>query len=135
MCSVVWSRRNKLYLYYILFNSILFYYILQSLNSKLRTLKKNGNTLGDNDAAELERVSNEASGLQKCLDNVRKQSRQHGMIMNDHRQKKQKALEAAGMPVQQAQAMAGIGGPQVQLQTNIAFSLVFATVHLLFFSS
>jgi hypothetical protein len=108
--------------------------ILQSLNSKLRTLKKNGNTLGDNDAAELERVSNEASGLQKCLDNVRKQSRQHGMIMNDHRQKKQKALEAAGMPVQQAQAMAGIGGPQVQLQTKIAFSL-FCNVSLTFFFS
>jgi hypothetical protein len=102
------------------------------LNSKLRTLKKNGNTLGDNDAAELERVSNEASGLQKCLDNVRKQSRQHGMIMNDHRQKKQKALEAAGMPVQQAQAMAGIGGPQVQLQTKIAFSTFLR--HFTFFS-
>ncbi len=94
-------------------------------------MKKNGNALGDNDAAELECVSYEANGLQKCLENVRKQSRQHGMIMNDHRQKKQKALEAAGMPVQQAQAMAVIGDPQVELDKNSFFT--FCDVSLTFF--
>ena len=83
----------------------------KSLNSKQRTLRKNGNELGEQDASELERVSNEASGLQKSLENIRKQSRQHAMIMNDHRQKRQKALEAAGHPPGQAQQMSALGGP------------------------
>ena len=42
----------------------------KSLNSKQRTLRKNGNELGTTDAAELERVSTEASGLQKSLETI-----------------------------------------------------------------
>merc|ERR550532_337998 len=65
----------------------------KSLNSKQRTLRKNGNELSANDAADLERVSSECLGLQKSLESIRKQSRQHNMLKTDHLQKKQKALE------------------------------------------
>ena len=49
---------------------------------------------------------------QKNLESIRKQSRQHQMIINDHRQKKAKALEAAGVSPDQAQNMAAIGQSQ-----------------------
>ena len=55
----------------------------KSLNSKQRVLRKSGNELGTTDAAGLERVSTEASGLQKSLETIRRQSRQHTMIVNE----------------------------------------------------
>lgn len=54
---------------------------LQSLNSKQRQLRKSGNELQPNDAAELRRVSAEQQALQKHLEAARKQSRQHSMLI------------------------------------------------------
>lgn len=53
----------------------------QSLNSKQRQLKKSGNQLAEPDATELKRISAEQAILQKQLESSRKQSRQHGMLI------------------------------------------------------
>ena len=53
----------------------------QSLNSKQRQLRKSGNELLPNDAAELQRVSTEQQALQKHLEAARKQARQHSMLI------------------------------------------------------
>ena len=62
----------------------------KSLNSRQRQLRKNGQELNDLDAAELERITSEQQGLQKQLDQVRRQSRQHTMLFQDYRNKQQK---------------------------------------------
>lgn len=55
--------------------------VLQSLNSKQRQLRKSGNELMPNDAAELQRISTEQQALQKHLEAARKQARQHTMLI------------------------------------------------------
>lgn len=55
--------------------------IKKSLNSKQRQLRKSGNELTETDAFELQRVSSEQAVLQKQLESSRKQSRQHGMLI------------------------------------------------------
>ncbi|XP_039749482.1 histone-lysine N-methyltransferase 2C-like isoform X7 [Pararge aegeria] len=57
---------------------------LQSLNSKQRQLRKSGNELMPNDAAELQRVSTEQQALQKHLEAARKQARQHSMLIQEY---------------------------------------------------
>lgn len=44
-------------------------------------MKKTGNTLMEVEAAELQKISSEQAILQKHLESSRKQSRQHGMLM------------------------------------------------------
>ncbi|XP_046742436.1 histone-lysine N-methyltransferase 2C-like isoform X3 [Diprion similis] len=61
----------------------------KSLSSKQRQLRKSGNELAENDAAELQRISSEQAILQKHLDASRKQNRQHGMLIQDYRNKQQ----------------------------------------------
>lgn len=53
----------------------------KSLNSKQRQLRKSGNQLAEADATELQRISAEQAILQKHLETSRKQSRQHGMLI------------------------------------------------------
>ena len=55
--------------------------ILQSLISKKRVAARNGNELPENDLAELQRISDEQSRLQKHLDAARKTNRQHNAVM------------------------------------------------------
>ncbi|XP_026321911.1 uncharacterized protein LOC113231673 isoform X2 [Hyposmocoma kahamanoa] len=59
----------------------------QSLNSKQRQLRKSGNELMPNDAAELQRVSTEQQALQKHLEAARKQARQHSMLIQEYETK------------------------------------------------
>ncbi|XP_056641929.1 histone-lysine N-methyltransferase 2C-like isoform X3 [Diorhabda sublineata] len=59
----------------------------KSLNSKQRQLRKSGNQLTETDAAELQRISAEQAILQKHLESSRKQSRQHGMLIQEYRNK------------------------------------------------
>lgn len=79
----------------------------KSLNTKQRNLRKNGQQLMENDAKELERITNEQNGLQKQLEQIRKQSRHHAMIMQEYHNKQQKRQQppiiTAGqqMPLQQ----------------------------------
>ncbi|CAB3239125.1 unnamed protein product [Arctia plantaginis] len=61
--------------------------IRKSLNSKQRQLRKSGNELLPNDAAELQRVSTEQQALQKHLEAARKQARQHSMLMQEYETK------------------------------------------------
>ncbi|VVD00696.1 unnamed protein product [Leptidea sinapis] len=61
--------------------------IRKSLNSKQRQLRKSGNELMPNDAAELQRVSTEQQALQKHLEAARKQARQHSMLMQEYETK------------------------------------------------
>ncbi len=71
----------------------------KSLNSRQRQLRKNGQELNGSDAAELERITGEQQALQKSLDQVRRQARQHSMLVQDYRnkqQKRQQQLPGAG---------------------------------------
>ncbi|XP_043479344.1 histone-lysine N-methyltransferase 2C-like isoform X5 [Leptopilina heterotoma] len=61
----------------------------KSLNSKQRQLRKSGNELTENDNAELVRITSEQGILQKHLDASRKQTRQHGMLMQEYHSKQQ----------------------------------------------
>ncbi|XP_013784687.2 histone-lysine N-methyltransferase 2C-like isoform X2 [Limulus polyphemus] len=70
----------------------------KALNAKQRTLRKNGQELGERDAAELERISQEQAVLQKQLDQARKQSRQHGLVIQDYRVKQQKKKQQQQQP-------------------------------------
>nr|XP_053653886.1 histone-lysine N-methyltransferase 2C-like isoform X6 [Cherax quadricarinatus] len=60
----------------------------KSLNSRQRTLKKNGQELNENDAADLARVQREASAIQRHLEQCRKSARQHAMIVQEYNNKK-----------------------------------------------
>lgn len=79
---------------------------MQSLNSKQRQLRKNGNELSEQDALELQRISTEQAGVQKHLDASRKSCRQHGMLIQEYRNKQQKQrqnspLHACSSPLNQ----------------------------------
>lgn len=54
----------------------------QSLSSKQRQCQKTGNTLSEHDAHELERVTLEQQGLQKLLEQSRKQTKTHTALIN-----------------------------------------------------
>ncbi len=64
--------------------------IFQALNSKQRTEKRKGNDLNEADQAELDRVTAGASDIQKALEKVRKQLKQHTNIMNEYKAKKER---------------------------------------------
>ena len=83
--------------------------VFQSLNSKQRTMRKNGNDLNESDQIDLDRVSQKAQDIQKTLEKVRKQSRQHAMLVNDHQNRKNKAM---GIDPSKDQVA---GGPQMNL--------------------
>ena len=51
-------------------------------------MRKNGNDLNESDQNDLDRVSQKAQDIQKTLEKVRKQSRQHAMLVNDHQNRK-----------------------------------------------
>lgn len=59
------------------------------MNSKQRQLRKSGNELAENDAAELLRITTEQAILQKHLDASRKQTKQHRTLCQDYRSKQQ----------------------------------------------
>ncbi|KAL1490323.1 hypothetical protein ABEB36_013038 [Hypothenemus hampei] len=77
----------------------------KSLNSKQRQLKKSGNHLNEVDSNELQRISAEQAILQKHLESSRKQSRQHGMLIQEYRNKQQPQVK------QQAQMPSPLGPP------------------------
>ncbi|RZC33964.1 histone-lysine N-methyltransferase 2C-like [Asbolus verrucosus] len=63
--------------------------IRKSLNSKQRQLRKSGGQLAEADANELQRISAEQTILQKHLESSRKLSRQHGLLIQEYRNKQQ----------------------------------------------
>ncbi|XP_076338000.1 LOW QUALITY PROTEIN: histone-lysine N-methyltransferase 2C-like [Tachypleus tridentatus] len=64
--------------------------VKKSLNAKQRTLRKNGQELGEQDAFELDRITQEQAELQKQLDQARKHSRKHNVLFQDYQVKQQK---------------------------------------------
>ncbi|CAH0559006.1 unnamed protein product [Brassicogethes aeneus] len=78
--------------------------IRKSLNSKQRQLKKSGNQLPEADAAELQRVSSEQAILQKQLESTRKQNRQHGMLIQEYRNKQQAKQNPGSGPMPTGQS-------------------------------
>jgi histone-lysine N-methyltransferase MLL3 len=66
----------------------------KSLNTKQRQLKKTGGDLTEVDAKELAKVTAEQNIIQKQLENARKQSRQHNLVIQDYTTK-QKAKQTA----------------------------------------
>lgn len=70
----------------------------KSLNSKQRQLKKTGNVLTEPDASELAKVTSDLNFYQKQLENARKQSRQHTLVLTDYNTKKQSKTHSQMMP-------------------------------------
>ncbi|RXG72404.1 Histone-lysine N-methyltransferase trr [Armadillidium vulgare] len=60
----------------------------KSLNSRQRTLRKNGQELNEADASELDRIQKETTIIQRQLESCRKSSRQHTMLINEYNTKK-----------------------------------------------
>lgn len=73
----------------------------KALISKQRVLKKSGNDLTETDTIELNKVTAEQSIVQKQLDNARKQSRQHTLVINDYKNKQQQASMKSNLARQQ----------------------------------
>lgn len=81
----------------------------KSLNSKQRMLKKAGNDLTESDTIELNKVTADQTIVQKQLENARKQSRQHTLIIQDYKNKQQ-----------QRNFNKSIAQPQVQQQQMVS---------------
>lgn len=77
----------------------------KSLNSKQRVLKKAGNDLTESDTLELNKVTAEQSIVQKQLENARKQSRQHTLVIQDYKNKQQAASMKSNLARQQMGGM------------------------------
>ncbi|XP_042908867.1 histone-lysine N-methyltransferase 2C isoform X4 [Parasteatoda tepidariorum] len=88
----------------------------KALNAKQRQLRKNGAELAENDAVELARVSQEQAALQKQLDQVRKQSRQNTLAVQDYRLKQQKRQQQQQQQLQQSQQ----GVPRSPLHPSVS---------------
>jgi histone-lysine N-methyltransferase MLL3 len=61
----------------------------KALNARQRQARKVGSELNEADTMELERIGQDQGNMQKQLDQVRKQQRQHQMVMQDYRTKQQ----------------------------------------------
>ena len=75
----------------------------KSLNSRQRTLKKNGQELAEHDAADLDRIQKEAATIQRQLDQCRKSARQHSMLTQEYANKRNR--QVAMMPSQAGSTM------------------------------
>lgn len=64
----------------------------KSLNSKQRILKKSGNELPESDNIELRKVVADQAVVQKQLESARKQSRQHGLLVQEYKSKQQSKM-------------------------------------------
>jgi len=82
----------------------------KSLNSRQRQLRKNGQELNDTDSHDLTRIMGEQQGLQKQLDQVRRQGRQHTMLVQDYQNKQQKRTGAIAGQNQPTSPMGGVAG-------------------------
>lgn len=63
----------------------------KSLTTKQRVLKKSGSDLSQNEALELSKVLREQAQIQKQLEQARKQFRQHTNLLQDYKNKQNKA--------------------------------------------
>ncbi|GAB6031866.1 hypothetical protein CHUAL_010262 [Chamberlinius hualienensis] len=77
----------------------------KSLNTKKRNLAKTGGQLSETDSVELERITREQTSLQKQLEQVRKQSRQHQLIMQEYHTKQQKQQQQSPQQMMSSQQM------------------------------
>ncbi|XP_064643993.1 histone-lysine N-methyltransferase 2C-like isoform X4 [Lineus longissimus] len=64
----------------------------KALNARQRQARKVGSELSEADAMDLDRIGQEQANMQKELDQVRKQQRQHQMVMQDYRTKQQERV-------------------------------------------
>lgn len=73
----------------------------KALNSKQRALKKGGNDLTESDTIELKKITADQTFVQKQLENARKQTRQHTLVINDYKNKQQAVTMKNNMARQQ----------------------------------
>ncbi|XP_046570331.1 mucin-5AC-like isoform X5 [Haliotis rubra] len=98
----------------------------KSIQARQRQARKNGNELNPNDVAELERVTTEQSGLQKQLEALRKQQRQHQMMVQDYRNKQKEQFGRNWLPspvpaqANQAAQVSPVSTPSATLSSSPA---------------
>lgn len=85
----------------------------KSLNSRQRQLRKNNQELNDTDSSELDRITAEQQSLQKQLDQIRRQARQHTTLVQDYRNKqmKRQGISPGGAVQPPASSPSGMPGP------------------------
>ncbi|XP_063909689.1 histone-lysine N-methyltransferase 2C-like isoform X2 [Zophobas morio] len=83
----------------------------KSLNSKQRQLRKTGGQLSDADANELQRITAEQAIFQKHLESSRKLSRQHGLLVQEYRNKQQAKQRPVQSPLLLQQNHSPLGPP------------------------
>ncbi|XP_049896001.1 histone-lysine N-methyltransferase 2C-like isoform X2 [Epinephelus moara] len=71
----------------------------KSLSAKQRTAKKAGRALAEEDAAQLRNITEQQGAVQKQLEQIRKQQKDHAELIEDYRTKQQQQRAAAGAPL------------------------------------
>ncbi|XP_016019394.2 histone-lysine N-methyltransferase 2C isoform X10 [Rousettus aegyptiacus] len=96
----------------------------KALSAKQRTAKKAGREFPEEDAEQLKHVTEQQSMVQKQLEQIRKQQKEHAELIEDYRSKRQQCALAppAGMPGVPPPALGQPGFPLVpqQLQPHPA---------------
>ncbi|XP_042371020.1 histone-lysine N-methyltransferase 2C-like, partial [Plectropomus leopardus] len=68
----------------------------KSLSAKQRTAKKAGRALAEEDAAQLRNITEQQGAVQKQLEQIRKQQKDHAELIEDYRTKQQQRAAAGG---------------------------------------
>ncbi|MBN3308112.1 KMT2C methyltransferase, partial [Amia calva] len=91
----------------------------KALSAKQRTAKKAGREFPEEDAEQLKHVTEQQSVVQKELEQIRKQQKEHAELIEEYRIKQQQqcSLPQALMPGIQAPVPLGPGGPPMSQQS------------------
>ncbi|XP_061522122.1 histone-lysine N-methyltransferase 2C-like isoform X2 [Phycodurus eques] len=70
----------------------------KALSAKQRTAKKAGRVLGEEDAAQLQYVMDQQSAVQKQLEQIRKQQKDHTVLIEDYKTKQRQQTAPTNVP-------------------------------------
>ncbi|KAJ8260144.1 hypothetical protein GJAV_G00177570 [Gymnothorax javanicus] len=87
----------------------------KALCAKQRTAKKAGRAFAEADAEKLKLVTEQQSKIQKQLDQVRKQQKEHITLMTEYRTKQQQHQQNSGLLAQSGSMMPGVPGPMMMM--------------------
>ncbi|KAG9353517.1 hypothetical protein JZ751_018184 [Albula glossodonta] len=96
----------------------------KALCAKQRTAKKAGRTFAEADVEKLKLVTEQQSKIQKQLDQVRKQQKEHTSLMSEYRTKQQQRQQSAGLltpgaSMQGPASISGVPRPTMMPQTGV----------------
>ncbi|XP_034415694.1 histone-lysine N-methyltransferase 2C-like isoform X10 [Cyclopterus lumpus] len=87
----------------------------KSLSAKQRTAKKAGRALAEDDAAQFHNITEQQGAVQKQLEQIRKQQKDHAELIEDYRTKQQQQRAAGVPPIPQTH----FSQPMVSMQPHL----------------